>query len=254
MMMTMTMRRLQRDRESQYHLAYGGHDSLVCAGPAPEKRRGCCHKAIKGHSQSQGESVECTQAHMVISSGESRVRQQSETERKNWAFDGRASWFDRVSLTADGLQQEKEELCVPPVLLCVVEAWRSCRGGVEQRLTNADLQLCREDRRGEAAGGQRAPSETSRKGPLSLSRVSNPGQIWLSQLPGLGHTGHACGRCVLGGTTCPNLTCRGWQISTQSSENAGPSSSVCFSLCLKTKAAARKKASPVLDCLHGLRF
>ena len=35
----------------------------------------------------------------------------------------RMSWFDGVCLTAHVLQREQEELCVPSVLLCVVEAF-----------------------------------------------------------------------------------------------------------------------------------
>ena len=43
-------------------------------------------------------------------------------ESKNLPFDADMSWFNRVRLTSDVLQREKEELCVPSALLCVVEA------------------------------------------------------------------------------------------------------------------------------------
>ena len=43
--------------------------------------------------------------------------------RRGVLSSAQVSWFDRVCLTAHVLQQEKEELCVPSVLLCIVDAF-----------------------------------------------------------------------------------------------------------------------------------
>ena len=67
-----------------------------------------------------------------------RVCQSSERDSKNRAFDARVSWFDRICPTAHVL-----ELCVPPVPLCVVEAFGGYAdsGDVEGALERPHLHL-----------------------------------------------------------------------------------------------------------------
>ena len=55
---------------------------LWCAlVPGPKTDEGAASRPLRATRKAKGESFECTQAHKVISSGETRVRQQSERER-----------------------------------------------------------------------------------------------------------------------------------------------------------------------------